>query len=63
MTVNQYHAALRKLGLSTTGKATEVALGVGWRQLHRYAHGQSPIPPSVVMLLAMYLAHGLPPEQ
>jgi hypothetical protein len=62
MNTRDYHAALRKLGLKPSSKATEAALGVGWRQLLRYAHGETEIPPRIAMLLAMYLAHGLPPQ-
>ncbi len=60
MTRNQYLAALKKLDLSPSGKATEKALGLGWRQLLRIASGKAPVPKPVALLLAMYLEYGRP---
>jgi hypothetical protein len=59
MTTKQYLAALKKLGLTPSGKATAAALGLTVRQCQRYAAGQA-IPQTVALLLRMYLAHGLP---
>jgi hypothetical protein len=59
MTTKQYLAALQKLGLTRAGNATAAALGVSVRQCLRYAHGGN-VSPTVVLLLAMYLRHGLP---
>ncbi len=55
MTTAQYLAALKKLGLTSHGKATAEALGVSVRQLSNYAAGD-PIPPMLERLLAALLA-------
>lgn len=60
MTMKQYHAALKKLGLTPSGKATEGALGLSLRQCQRLASGDSPVPPTVALLLKMYLRYGIP---
>jgi hypothetical protein len=59
MTTKQYLAALKKLGLTPSGKATVAALGLSLRQVQRIAAG-APVPGAVALLLAMYLKHGLP---
>lgn len=59
MTKKQYLAALKKLGLTPSGKATAAALGLTVRQCQRYAAG-TPVTPMLALLLRMYLAHGLP---
>ena len=59
MTTKQYLAALKKLGLSPSAKATGEALGLTVRQCQRYAAGDR-ISATVELLLAMYLRHGLP---
>lgn len=59
MTTKQYLAALKKLGLTPSGKATAAALGLTVRQCQRYAAGQD-VPATVALLLRMYLEHGLP---
>lgn len=60
MTVKQYLAALKKLGLTPSGKATAEALGLTVRQCQRFASGEQDVPRPIVLLLAMYLRHGLP---
>lgn len=59
MTNNQYLAALKKLGLTPSGKTTAAALGLSLRQCQRIAAGQ-PVPKTLAKLLAMYLRYGLP---
>ncbi len=44
MTTAQYLAALKKLGLTSHGKATAEALGVSVRQLSYYAEGKGYTP-------------------
>ena len=44
MTTAQYLAALKRLGLTTHGKATALALGVSIRQLSDYANGKGYTP-------------------
>jgi len=61
MTKKQYHAALRKLGLTVAGKATAHALGLTVRQCQRLAAGNR-ISGPLSRLLAMYLRHGIPQE-
>jgi hypothetical protein len=60
MTTKQYLAALNKLGLTTSAQATAAALGLSLRQCQRIAAGASPVPPTLALLLAMYLRHGRP---
>ena len=60
MTQTQYLKALKRLKLTTAGKATAAILGVTLRQVQRYAAGAR-IPGPIALLLAMYLKHGLPP--
>ena len=60
MTTKQYLAALKKLGLTPSGKATAAALGLTLRQCQRYAAGEQEVARPVELLLAMYLRHGLP---
>lgn len=60
MTTKQYLAALKKLRLTPSGKATGAALGLTVRQCQRYAAGDQAIPPTVALLLRMYLRHGIP---
>lgn len=60
MTTNQYLAALKKLGLSPSGRGTAEALGLSLRQCQRIAAGDSPVPDTLAKLLAMYLEHGRP---
>jgi hypothetical protein len=62
MTTKQYLAALHKLGLTPSGKATAEALGLSLRQCQRYAAG-SPIPETLAKLIGMYLQHGLRPTR
>lgn len=59
MTNKQYLAALKKLGLTPSGKATAAALGLSLRQCQRIAAG-NPVPPQLEKLLTMYLEYGLP---
>jgi hypothetical protein len=54
MTTKQYLAALKKLGLLPSGKATAAALGVSIRQLQYYAAG-TPIPGPIERLLRLML--------
>jgi hypothetical protein len=61
MTTKQYLAALKKLGLTPSGKATAAALGLSLRQCQRLAGGAA-IPEGTAKLLLMYLAHGLPEQ-
>lgn len=58
MTTRQYLAALKKLGLTPSGQATAVALGLSLRQCQRIAAGD-PVPDTLAKLLRMYLRHGL----
>ena len=60
MTTKQYLAALKKLDLTPSGKATAAALGLSVRQCQRIACGAAPVPEAVALLLAMYLEHGVP---
>jgi hypothetical protein len=59
LTTKQYLAALMRLGLTPASKATAKALGLSVRHCQRLAAG-APVPEPVALLLAMYLAHGLP---
>jgi hypothetical protein len=61
MTTRQYLAALRSLDLGPASKRTEAMLGISLSSLQRIAAGRQDVPPTVVRLLAMYQAHGLPP--
>jgi hypothetical protein len=61
MTTRQFLAALKKLGLSTASQRTARALGVSVRRCQSYAGGAR-VPDPVARLLAMYIVHGLPPE-
>ena len=60
MTNKQYLDALKKLGLTPSGKATARALGLSLRQCQRIAAGDCDVPETVALLLRMYLKHGLP---
>lgn len=60
MTAKQYHAALKRLGLTPSSKATAAALGLTVRQCQRYAAGDQAVPQTVKLLLDMYLHYGLP---
>lgn len=55
MTANQYLAALSKLGLSPSGKATAETLGLSLRQCQRIAAGDSDVPGPVEKLIALLL--------
>lgn len=59
MTTEQYHEALRRLGLSHASKRTMHALGLSRRQCVRIAQGY-PVSPRVERLLQMYLDYGVP---
>ena len=59
MTTAQYLEALRKLGLSPYGKATQEALGMSPRAIARMAAGGT-VTKTVELLVQMYLRHGLP---
>jgi hypothetical protein len=58
MSKNEYVAALKKLGLTTAGKATAEALGLGVRHCQRIANGETKVPGPVENLLNMYLEYG-----
>ena len=60
MTNKQYLDALKKLGLTPSGKATARALGLSLRQCQRIAAGDCEVPETVALLLRMYLKHGIP---
>jgi hypothetical protein len=60
MTTKQYHAALKELNLRPYGLETQAALGLSRRQLARLSAGDQDVPVPIALLLAMYLAHGLP---
>ena len=62
MNHKQYLAALKRLGLSPTGKATQAALGVGKQPLLRLSSGKQAVSKTVALLLAMYLKHGIPDD-
>jgi len=51
MTTNEYLAALKRLGLTQTSKATQEGLGVTSRQLTRYSNGVTSVPPMLERLL------------
>ncbi len=55
MTTEQYLAELKRLGLTPASKQTAAALGVGVRQIMRYAAGH-PIPRYVEIILHLYTA-------
>jgi hypothetical protein len=55
MTTKQYLAALKKLGLTPSGKATAEALGLSLRQCQRVAAGSVPVPEPVAIILRMVL--------
>ena len=61
MTTKEYLAAIKKLGLLPSGKATAKALGLSVRQCQRIAAGESQVPGPVALLLTEYLKlkHGL----
>lgn len=60
MTTKQYLAALKKLDLTPSGKATAAALGLSLRQCQRIASGESSVPGAVALLIGMYLRFGIP---
>lgn len=62
LTTRQYLAALRSLGLGPASKRTAELLGLSLSSIQRIAAGRQEAPPPVVRLIAMYQAHGLPPE-
>ena len=66
MTTKQYHTALKELnlpiGVGTGWEKTAAALGVSRRTLARLSAGDQDVPVPIALLLAMYLAHGLPEE-
>ncbi|HVG51622.1 MAG TPA: hypothetical protein VM867_08320 [Xanthobacteraceae bacterium] len=62
MSKRAYLDALSKLGLTPSGKATALALGIGLRQCQRIAAGEQAVPRPVEKLLAMYLEHGIPDD-
>lgn len=55
MTKTQYLAALKKLDLTPSGKATAEALGISLRQCQRIAAGKAAIPPTIERLLRQLL--------
>jgi hypothetical protein len=57
MTIEEYRAALDKLGLSIVGSAE--CLGLSRRQSQRYAHGTSPVADPVAKLLRLAIRTGL----
>lgn len=57
MTTKQYLAALAKLGLLPSGKATAAALGLSLRQCQRIAAGHAAVPGPVAKLLELLLTH------
>jgi hypothetical protein len=62
MTSKQYLAALHKLGLSPSGKATAEALGLSLRQCQRIAAGESAVPEPVAKLLRVMIRLELKPS-
>lgn len=60
MTTAAYLKALKKLGLTSSGRATAAALGLSLRQCQRLAAGLNLPSPTLARLLAAYLRHGLP---
>jgi len=56
----EFVRALQELDLAHASNRTAAALGVGRRQIQRYAEGEQPVPEPVARLLDMYLEHGLP---
>ena len=54
LTKKQYLAALKKLNLSPSGRATAAALGVTVRQAQRYAAGAE-VPLPIVIILRLML--------
>jgi hypothetical protein len=59
MTDKEYVATLKKLQLTTAGKATAKALGLGVRHCQRIASGETKVPGPVEKLLGMYLKYGI----
>lgn len=60
MTARQYATALAKLKL--TPYAAAPVLGISRSLSHKYAAGTAPVKETVALLLACYLAHGLPDQ-
>jgi hypothetical protein len=60
MTTKQYLAALKKLRLTPSGKATAQAFGLTVRQCQRIASGEAEVSPMLSKLIGAYLEHGLP---
>jgi hypothetical protein len=58
MNSQDYLTALDRLQL--TPYTAALHLGISRRQSHRYASGDSPVNPTIVLLLQMYLKFGLP---
>lgn len=58
MTAQLYLKSLEKLGLTPANAGPY--LGVCRRQSYRYASGEQTVTPTIALLLAMYLRHGLP---
>lgn len=58
MSAREYVAALKKLDLTTAGKQTAKALGLGVRHCQRIANGETKVPGPVENLLDMYLEYG-----
>jgi hypothetical protein len=57
MTIEEYRAALNKLGLSIVASAEH--LGLSHRQSQRYANGTSPVADPVAKLLRLAIRIGL----
>lgn len=60
MTTKQYLAALRRLKLTPSGKATAAAFGLSLRQCQNLAAGTSKVPKTLSLLIGQYLKYGLP---
>lgn len=62
MTKSAYLKALAKLNLTPASRATAAALGLSLPSIQRIAAGRQAVPPTVALLLAMYVTHGLPDD-
>jgi hypothetical protein len=55
MTTKQYLAALKRLNLTTAGKATAEALGLSLRHCQRIAAGETEVPVPTAIILNLML--------
>ena len=53
MSARKFRTTLDELGLTVASQRTSRLLGIGIRQVQRFAVGEQPVPPPVELLLQM----------